>query len=114
MPRLTFAERVDAAMRLAQAAAWPFTPSRAQEESALRPLILDLQDMPVHEAREYIRATHRGAGTHDALAVSMYKDAPHMQRVGFGLDRHGIVADEWKKFVAAGAALATRRNLKLG
>lgn len=68
----TFAQRVDGALAVARADT-PFTLSRAQEEEALAPVIDHLLTLP--DAPDYIRASHRGAGSYDVLAVSLFKAA---------------------------------------
>ncbi len=68
---VTFAALVDEAVRSAQEAAAPFVPSRAEYEAAL--------NWPCRIAADcadpwaFIRATHRGAGTMDAVASELFK-----------------------------------------
>jgi hypothetical protein len=66
----TFATEVDAAIAAARAAS-EFTLSRAQERAALEPVVRRLLTMPADKAAAYVRASHRGAGSLDVLAVSM-------------------------------------------
>lgn len=70
----TFAQAVDAAIDAAQAGT-DFVLTRAEEEAALAPLVAKLRAMPFPQAVEYVKATHRGAGTYDALAVHLFKGA---------------------------------------
>lgn len=69
----TFASLVDEAVDRAQEQAAPFPPSRAQYETALNSVLLFLGDCA--EPWAFIKATHRGAGTMDAVASEMFKHA---------------------------------------
>lgn len=70
-----FTQMVDSAYESAIAAAHPFTPSRAQLEAAMQPVIQKLLAMPRNEAMACISANFRGAGSYDAFALMLYKHA---------------------------------------
>lgn len=70
----TFAAEVDSAIATARACS-DFMLSRAQECAALEPIVSRLVAAPLVDAQEYIRATYRGVGTYDSLALQMFKDA---------------------------------------
>lgn len=69
----TFAEQCQTAFENAKRDAAPFTPSLAQYEVALQPMVDELLRMPRDEARTYIRTSyaHAGGGLM-ALALRMY------------------------------------------
>ena len=67
----TFAGLVDEAVDRAQEKAAPFAPSRAGYESAMTPVLLFLGGCA--DPWAFIRATHRGAGTMDAVASELFK-----------------------------------------
>lgn len=69
----TFAGLVDEAVERAQEQAAPFVPSRAQYETAMNSVLLFLGDCA--DPWKFIKATHRGAGTMDAVASEMFKRA---------------------------------------
>lgn len=68
---VTFASLVDEAVERAQEQAAPFVPSRAQYEAALEWALRIVGDFA--DPWAFIRATHRGAGTMDAVASEMFK-----------------------------------------
>ncbi len=68
---VTFASLVDEAVARASNVAAPFTPSRAQYEDALNWVCLIAGDCA--DPWSFIRATHRGAGTMDAVASELFK-----------------------------------------
>lgn len=68
----TLASRVDAAIAAAQNAS-EFSLSMAERENALQPIVAELTAMPRGKAQEYIRASFRGAGSQDAIAVALFK-----------------------------------------
>jgi len=70
----TFANKVDVAIAAAQNASH-FSLSMAERENALRPIVAELTAMPVSKAQDYIKASFRGAGSQDAIAVAMFKQA---------------------------------------
>lgn len=67
----TFAALVDEAVSRAKEQAAPFTPSRAQYESALNWALRIVGDCA--DPWAFIKATHRGAGTMDAVASELFK-----------------------------------------
>lgn len=67
----TFAAQVDAAMDAARAKS-EFVLSRKETEDALAPVVADLLAMDHDAAAKYIVASFRGAGTMDALALSLF------------------------------------------
>lgn len=67
-----FSVEVDGAYSAAVIDAAPFVPSRAQIEAALLPVVQRLVAMP--GAHDYIRASFRGAGSLDSIAISMLKE----------------------------------------
>lgn len=67
----TFAGLVDEAVERAEEQAAPFVPSRAQYEAALDSVLLLLSDCA--DPWPFIKATFRGAGTMDSVAVEMFK-----------------------------------------
>lgn len=67
----TFADLVDEAVARAEEQAAPFVPSRAQYEAAFDPALLFLSDC--EDPWAFIRATHRGPGTMDAVASEMFR-----------------------------------------
>jgi hypothetical protein len=70
----SFSDRCAAANTDAWDKAHPFVPSRAQLETALAPLLLDLAQMGPEAAWDYIGETFKIRGLMP-LAVRMYKDA---------------------------------------
>lgn len=68
---VTFASLVDEAVQRAEQSAAPFTPSRAQYESALNWALLIVNDCA--DPWAFMKATHRGAGTMDAVASELFK-----------------------------------------
>jgi hypothetical protein len=68
---VTFASLVDDAVQRATDSAAPFTPSRAQYEAALNWVCLIVGDCA--DPWGFIKATHRGAGTMDAVASELFK-----------------------------------------
>ena len=69
----TFASLVDEAIDRANEKSTPFIPSRAQIEAELDWVLLFLSDCA--DPWAFIKATHRGAGTIDAIASEMFKNA---------------------------------------
>jgi len=67
----TFAEMVDGAVQRAIANAAPFVPSQHQYEVQFEHVMYFLDDLS--DPWTFIKATHRGAGTHDARVSEMYK-----------------------------------------
>lgn len=67
----TFASLVDEAVERAQEQAAPFIPSRAQYETAMNFVLLFLGDCS--DPWAFMKATHRGAGTMDAVASELFK-----------------------------------------
>jgi len=67
----TFASLVDAASQQAKDRAAPFTPSPAQYEASLREVCLMIQSFT--RPWDFIKATHRGAGTMDTLTSELFK-----------------------------------------
>jgi len=68
---VTFASLVDEAVERAQEQAAPFVPSRAQYEEAATWALMIVGDFA--DPWAFIKATHRGAGTMDALASELFK-----------------------------------------
>ncbi len=68
---VTFASLVDDAVQRAQDSAAPFVPSQAQYEAALNSVCVFLGDCA--DPWSFIRQTHRGAGTMDAVASELFK-----------------------------------------
>jgi hypothetical protein len=68
---VTFASLVDEAVERAKEQAAPFTPSRAQYEDALNWALVIVSDFA--DPWAFIKATHRGAGTMDAVASELFK-----------------------------------------
>jgi hypothetical protein len=69
---MTFKDDCQQAEWAARDAAYPFTPSRAQHEAALQPLVSRLLAMPSSESVDYMVASFEVSGLMP-LAVSMYK-----------------------------------------
>lgn len=65
---VTFAQMIDAA-RVVET---EFTPSRAEVEAKLSPVVAHLVALGP-AAAVFVRETYRGAGTLDALCVHLYK-----------------------------------------
>jgi len=68
---MTFSRRVAEAVNAAYADL-DYNPSKAEVEQALQPVVTDLLAMTPEAAAAYIRADY-AVGTHDALAVRLYK-----------------------------------------
>jgi len=68
---VTFASLVDEAVDRAKEQSAPFVPSRAQYEQALNFALMIVSDFA--DPWSFIKATHRGAGTMDAVASEMFK-----------------------------------------
>ena len=70
---MTFAERIEAATQTAHTATAPFMASKAEIENAIKPVIIELLEMPPKDAWHYICASFSHVG-YQALAVRMFKD----------------------------------------
>lgn len=71
MNQVTFSGLVDIAVDRAKEFAAPFVPSMAQYEMAMKPVCRYLESLD--DPKSFIRATHRGAGTMDVVAVELFK-----------------------------------------
>lgn len=79
---LTFAQFVDASLKNARAWSGLKFLDPAQHESALTPVVAYLLGLGRVDAAAYIRGSFRGAGTSDALALSLYEQALPPLHVG--------------------------------